>query len=152
MIAGQGPLAPELSRLADRLGVGSAVRMVGAVDEPTKAALLAACRAFVMVSREQRRPALFEGFGIGYIEAALAGRPALGGASGGVPDAVVDGETGLLVDPLSVPAVTAAALRLLDEPGLADALGARAQVRARRDFTWEVAITRMERCLASVLP
>ena len=151
VIAGQGPLAPELSRLADRLGVGSAVRMLGAVDEQTKAALLASCRAFVMVSREQRRPALFEGFGIGYIEAALAGRPALGGASGGVADAVVDGQTGLLVDPASVPAVAAAALRLLDDPRLADTLGAQARIRAQRDFTWEVAIGRMERCLESVL-
>ena len=151
VIAGQGPLAPELSLLADRLGVGSAVRMLGAVDEATKSALLASCRAFVMVSREQRRPALFEGFGIGYIEAALAGRPALGGASGGVSDAVVDGQTGLLVDPSSVPAIAAAALRLLDDPQLADRLGAQARIRAERDFTWEVAIGRMERCLESVL-
>ena len=125
--------------------------MIGAVDDATKDALLASCRAFVMVSRESRRPALFEGFGIVYLEAALAGRPALAGASGGVPDAVVDEETGLLVDPLSVPAVTAAALRLLDDPELADSLGERARRRAERDFTWEVAVGRMERCLESVL-
>jgi phosphatidylinositol alpha-1,6-mannosyltransferase len=151
VIAGQGLLAGQLSRLAEELGVGPAVRMLGAVDEVTKGALLAACRAFVMVSRESRHPALFEGFGIGYLEAALAGRPALGGASGGVPDAVLHEQTGLLVDPLSVPAVTAAARRLLEEPGLADALGERAELRARRDFTWEVAVERMERCLESVL-
>jgi phosphatidylinositol alpha-1,6-mannosyltransferase len=151
VIAGTGACAGELARLADRLGVASAVRMLGAVDETTKSALLAACRAFVMVSREQRRPALFEGVGIGYIEAALAGRPALGGASGGISDAVVDGQTGLLVDPCSVPAVTAAALRLLDDPQLADTLGAQARIRARRDYTWEIAVDRMERCLLSVL-
>jgi phosphatidylinositol alpha-1,6-mannosyltransferase len=104
-----------------------------------------------MVSRESRRPALFEGFGIGYLEAALAGRPSLAGASGGVSDAVVHAETGLLVDPLSVEAVTAAALRLLEDPRLADSLGAAARARAERDFTWEVAIGRMERCLESVL-
>ncbi len=152
VIAGHGPLAADLARLADELGVGPAVRMLGAVDEATKGALLTRCRAFVMVSRQSRRPALFEGFGIGYLEAALAGRPALAGASGGVPDAVVDEETGLLVDPLSVPAVTAAALRLLEHPKLADSLGERARRRAERDFTWEVAVGRMERCLESVLP
>jgi phosphatidylinositol alpha-1,6-mannosyltransferase len=151
VIAGEGALVRELSLLADRLGVGQAVRMFGSIDEATKGALLAYCRAFVMVSRESRRPALFEGFGIVYLEAALAGRPSLAGASGGVADAIVSEETGLLVDPLSVPAITAAAMRLLDDPELADSLGERARVRAQRDFTWAVAVGRMERCLESML-
>ena len=152
VIAGQGALESELSLLADRLGVGQAVRMLGSIDEATKGALLSACRAFVMVSRESRVPALFEGFGIAYLEAALAGRPSLAGASGGVADAVVHEETGLLIDPLSVSAITAAAMRLLDDPQLADSLGERARVRAQRDFTWDAAIGRMERCLESMLP
>lgn len=151
VIAGEGALARELSLLADRLGVGQAVRMFGSIDEATKSALLAYCRAFVMVSRESRRPALFEGFGIVYLEAALAGRPSLAGASGGVADAIVPEETGLLVDPLSVPAITAAAMRLLDDPALADSLGERARVRAQRDFTWPAAVGRMECCLESML-
>lgn len=151
VIAGDGHLADELRAQADALGVRRAVRMLGAVDESTKACLLPACRAFVMVSRESHKPPLFEGFGIAYLEAALAGRPSLAGASGGVPDAVVHEETGLLVDPLSVPAVTAAAMLLLDDPELADAMGERARVRALRDFTWDTAIGRMETCLEGML-
>jgi phosphatidylinositol alpha-1,6-mannosyltransferase len=151
VIAGEGELAGELSSLATRLGVRDAVRMPGAVDEPTKGALLAACRAFVMLSRESRRPALFEGFGIAFLEAAMAGRPSLAGASGGVADAVLDGQTGVLVDPLSVPAVIEGALRLLEDRAYADLLGERASARALRDYTWSAAVDRMERCLESLL-
>jgi glycosyltransferase involved in cell wall biosynthesis len=57
----------------------------------------------------------------------------------------------MLVDPLSVPAVIEGALRLLADPAYADALGERARARALRDYTWPVAIERMERCMESVL-
>jgi phosphatidylinositol alpha-1,6-mannosyltransferase len=151
VIAGEGELAGDLSALASRLGVQHAVRMPGAVDERTKATLMASCRAFVMLSRESRRPALFEGFGIVFIEAAMAGRPSLAGDSGGVPESVIDGQTGVLVDPLSLPAVIEGALRLLEDAAYADALGERASARALRDYTWSAAIKRMERCMESVL-
>ncbi len=150
VIAGDGVLADDLARLADQVGVSHAV-MITPADRETKSSLLRACRAFVMVSRQSRNPPLFEGFGIAYIEAALAGRPSLAGASGGVEDAVVHEQTGLVVDPRSVSAVTAAALRLLDDPALADSLGARGQMRARADFTWEAACARIERSLESMV-
>jgi len=151
VIAGGGRIAEDLSRLAHELGIEHAVRMPGDVDDVSKAALMAQCRAFVMPSRESRRPPLFEGFGIVYIEAAMAGRPSLAGASGGVADAVVHGQTGLLVDPTSVAAVADGALRLLDDPAFADALGERGRQRALRDHTWSAAIDRMERCMESLL-
>jgi phosphatidylinositol alpha-1,6-mannosyltransferase len=151
VIAGDGPLASELSALARELGVEHAVFMLGDIDEPSKGALMTECRAFVMPSRESRRPPLFEGFGIVYIEAAMAGRPSLAGASGGIADAVVHGQTGLLVDPTSVADVADGALRLLDDPAFADALGEQARQRAFRDHTWSVAIARMERCMESLL-
>jgi phosphatidyl-myo-inositol dimannoside synthase len=151
VIAGTGPRAGELRALAAGLGIDAAIVMPGAVDEETKAALMGACRAFVMLSRESRSPALFEGFGIAYIEAAMAGRPSLAGASGGVPDAVVDGETGVLVDPMSESQVVRGAMRLLEDPAFADLLGQRAHERALRDFTWSAAVERMERCLEAVL-
>jgi len=150
MIAGKGPLEERFSALADRLGVAHAVHFLGPVNEAVKSTLLRNCRAFVMVSREVRRPALFEGFGIAYLEAALVGRPSLGGRAGGASDAVVDGETGLLVNPLSVAEITKALLRLLEDPDYADSLGRRARERATANYTWERAIERMEVCLESV--
>jgi phosphatidylinositol alpha-1,6-mannosyltransferase len=151
VIAGEGPMADELRALRRELGLEQAVLMPGGIDEITKAALMAKCRAFVMPSRESRKPPLFEGFGVVFIEAAMAGRPSLAGASGGVADAVIDGETGVLVDPHSVAEVADGALRLLDDPAYADALGERARERATRDYTWDAAITRMERYMEAVL-
>jgi len=151
VIAGEGPMSHELRALSRDLGVEHAVLFVGGIDEPTREVLMASCRAFVMPSRESRRPPLFEGFGLVFIEAAMAGRPSLAGASGGIPDAVVDGETGVLVDPRSVAEVAEGALRLLDEPAYADALGARARERALSGYTWDIAIARMERCMEAML-
>lgn len=151
VIAGEGKLKDGLQLLAERTGVAHAVIMPGLVDEATKAALLYACRAFVMLSRESRRPALFEGLGIAFLEAALAGRPSLAGNSGGVPDAVIHQDTGLLVNPLSLAEITNGARLLLDDPLYANALGDRARARAMSAYTWGAAVNRIERCLEKTL-
>jgi phosphatidylinositol alpha-1,6-mannosyltransferase len=151
VIAGEGPLAHQIWDLAQRLGIQEAVQMIGPIDELSKGSLMRGCVAYVMLSRESRRPALFEGFGITYLEAALAGRPSLAGASGGVPDVVVDGETGLVVDPLSIKTVAHAALCLLASPQYANALGRAGRLRAESEFTWDQAVKRMERVLREAL-
>jgi phosphatidylinositol alpha-1,6-mannosyltransferase len=136
VIAGDGPLQRSFRQVAQASGVESAVVFAGRVDETTKTALLAGCRALVMPSREAPAAAQFEGFGITYLEAALLGRPSIGGDAGAVPEVVVDGETGLLVDPRDSVALLEAMMRLADDPHLADELGARAQARAAT-FTWD---------------
>jgi phosphatidylinositol alpha-1,6-mannosyltransferase len=147
VVAGSGPLSTELEALAVEIGVRDALILAGAVTEDVKSALLRSCRVFVMVSRAQRRPALFEGFGIAYLEAAFAARPVIAGRAGGVEDAVVHGETGLLIAPDSVVEFVAAASRLLEDTALADEMGTRALARVRSGYTWEVAAGRMARCL-----
>jgi phosphatidylinositol alpha-1,6-mannosyltransferase len=151
VIAGEGPLAHQLWNLAQRLGIHESVHLIGAIDEDSKGSLMRSCVAYVMLSRESRRPALFEGFGIAYIEAALAGRPSLAGASGGVADAVVHNGTGLVVDPISVQAAVDAALCLLANPEYANALGQAGRIRAENEFTWDQACERMECVLREAL-
>src|SRR5262249_1412795 len=107
----------------------------GPVDERTRNALFAECEAFVMANR--RLPQDVEGFGIVFLEAALHGKPAIGGRNGGVPDAIDDGVTGYLVDTSAGPDDVARALRqVLGDPELASALGARGRERVLRDFAW----------------
>jgi phosphatidylinositol alpha-1,6-mannosyltransferase len=151
VIAGEGSRAHQLWDLARSLGIEEAVRMIGPIDEASKGSLMRECVAYVMLSRESRRPALFEGLGIAYLEAALAGRPSLAGASGGVQDAVVHKGTGLLVDPVSVQAVVDAALSLLASPEYANALGQAGRLRAESEFTWDQAVDRMERVLREAI-
>jgi phosphatidylinositol alpha-1,6-mannosyltransferase len=78
----------------------------------------------------------WEGFGIVFLEAALAGTPAVGGNNGGVPDAVADGTTGLLVDPEVPGELTGALRRLLLDPELRRRMGEAGRRRAAESFSW----------------
>jgi phosphatidylinositol alpha-1,6-mannosyltransferase len=79
-----------------------------------------------------------EGFGMVYLEAAASGLPVIAGNSGGVADAVVDGETGIIVDGRDPVEVADAILGLLDDPGKASAMGMAGRRRAVEEFSWEV--------------
>jgi phosphatidylinositol alpha-1,6-mannosyltransferase len=78
----------------------------------------------------------FEGFGLVYLEAGAYGLPVVATRSGGVPDAVKDGETGLLAGPGDVDGIAAAMLRLLGDPDLARQMGRNNRVWAET-LTWE---------------
>jgi phosphatidyl-myo-inositol dimannoside synthase len=75
-----------------------------------------------------------EGFGIVYLEAARFGKPAVAGRAGGAPEAVVDGETGILVDGESPAEVAAAVTRLLTDQQLTERLGRCGRERVLREF------------------
>lgn len=143
VIVGDGPLRERYERIARAGAVDDAVVWAGRVDEADKNALLARARALVLLSRASRAAAQFEGFGITLIEAALAGRPSIAGNSGGIPDAVLDGETGLLVDPCDPAEFSRAARALLEDAALAARLGEAGRQRAEREFTWSRVMERM---------
>jgi len=136
VVAGDGPEGPALRALAQRLQVADRVIFTGEIDEATKAALFAECQVFVLPTRDE--PGDVEGFGIVFLEAALHGKPVVGGNTGGVPDAVADGVTGLLVDTHDATALTAALARLLSDPALQATLGHNGRERARTEFRWEI--------------
>jgi glycosyltransferase involved in cell wall biosynthesis len=82
-------------------------------------------------------PSRREGFGVVCAEAMAHGRPVVAGATGGLLDLVVDGETGLLVPPGDVAALRAALERLLSDAELRARLGAAARERARTQLSWD---------------
>lgn len=150
LIAGDGPLRGHLEAVASTSQASRAAVFAGRVDEETKGALLRGCRALAMVSREARAAAQFEGFGLVYVEAALAARPSLAGRAGAAPEVVAHGETGLLVEPDRPAQIADAALMLLDGD-LADRLGAEAYRRADEASTWAIAGRRLRDAIVSVL-
>ena len=77
-----------------------------------------------------------EGFGIVYLEAGACGRAVIGGRSGGIEDAVLDGKTGLLVDPGEVGALEQAVLLLWRDTGLRISLGAAGRKRIISELSW----------------
>jgi glycosyltransferase involved in cell wall biosynthesis len=82
-------------------------------------------------------PSRSEAMGLSTIEAQAAGLPVVGTRVGGIPEVVVDGQTGLLVPPRDPPALSGAIEKLLDRPDLRRSMGARARERAERRFGWE---------------
>jgi phosphatidyl-myo-inositol dimannoside synthase len=131
VIAGPGDQAP-LRRLAEHLNVLEQVEFLGYVPPDRLSALFAVCDLFLLPGREVEGSA--EGFGVVFLEAGLAGKPVVAGRAGGAPEAVLDGETGLVVDGQSPSAVAAAVDRLLADPALAARLGDNGRARVRREF------------------
>jgi phosphatidylinositol alpha-1,6-mannosyltransferase len=139
VVAGGGSGLAALASEVRRRGLESAVELVGPIRSDQLAERYRSCAAYVMPVRTVRDAAgeRFEGFGIVYLEAALHARPVVATRAGGVPEAVVDGETGLLVEAGDVEALAAAILRILREPELAKRLGERGRERVLASFTWE---------------
>ena len=123
VIVGDGPLRGQLERLADSHRVSSRVRFVGAVPDEERDRWLAQAALLAMPSRLPARGAASEGFGIVYLEAGVRGIPVVAGNVAGALDAVVDGETGVLVDPDDHVAVAGAIASLLENPARARELG-----------------------------
>jgi phosphatidylinositol alpha-1,6-mannosyltransferase len=88
-----------------------------------------------------------EGFGLTFLEANCCGTPVIGSRSGGIPDAVDHGLSGLLVPQRDPAALATAAIRILSEPGLAEQMGQYGQHRAREMFRWEYVARRVDAAL-----
>ncbi len=148
LVAGLPSRQPEYERLARSLGVSRHVTFLGRVTEDDLPRIYGASDLFVLVSRTDRGD--FEGYGIAAIEAALCGRPTLATLGAGLEEAVLDGETGLLV-PADDPEATAeAVLGLLADDALLRRLGATALERARGGQTWEHRMAAYEAFLTRV--
>ena len=134
-VAGVGTARSYFERLVASCGVGDAVRFLGFVPDDELPALYNAVDLYVGVSR--RFDLMAEGFGIALVEASASGLPVVGGRSGGVPDAVRDGETGLLVDPDDPGAVAHAITRLLGDAELRRRMGAAGRRAVETYYNWD---------------
>lgn len=133
-IIGDGPLRAGLE--ADARERGLAVEFLGALPPPAVAEALASARLLVAPSRTAPDGDA-EGFGMVFIEAAAAGTPAIAYRHGGVPEAIIDGVTGVLADEGDVVGLAQAIDDLLGDPARRAALGQAALARARADFDIE---------------
>ena len=148
-VVGDGPLRPELERLAaDSRGVHA--RFLGALPHAEVLRTLAAARVVAGGSRVDADGAR-EGFGLGLLEASSLGRPVVAYDSGGVAEAVLHEVTGLLVPEGDVDALGAALARLLAEPGLADGLGRAGRARVAADLDVALCTPALERVYDEVL-
>lgn len=146
LIGGMGPYESELKELVRRKGLGGHVRFLGYLSEDEKFACYQNCDVFIMPSRILSDGDV-EGFGIVFLEAGAFGKPIIGGRSGGIPDAIVDGETGLLVDPNDTGAIAKALIRILTDSDLAKRLGGNGVRYVREVMTWENSARKLRQSL-----
>ena len=133
VIIGEGPEAAKLRQLITELNLESQVILLSAVDDETRDHFFQIADIFIMTSRDQGGD--YEGFGIVYLEAALAGKPVIASSGGGVTDAVIDNQTGLLVKP-EPEAIKVAITKLISYDGLARRLADNGRRRAQQNFAW----------------
>jgi phosphatidylinositol alpha-1,6-mannosyltransferase len=147
LVAGDGDDVQRLRRLAEECGVGDTVTFIGYVSDLEMANAYAACDAFCLLSREEwtKKGLLAEGYGIVFVEANSFGKPVIGLRRGGTPNAVLDGETGILVDRDEPEDIAAAIVHLMDQPAEAARLGANGMERALTSASWQNARMKMLR-------
>jgi len=148
-IAGDGRELGHLQHLAEQSPV--TVRLFGRVSQEDRAALLGAADIFVMACRNRWLGLEQEGFGIVFLEAAAAGVAQVAGDSGGASEAVLHGQTGLVVaDPGSPGAVAEALRSLLSDPNRRRRMGRAARSRVQESFDNDVLASRLADALTGV--
>jgi len=152
-VVGEGP---ERSSLADRArvkGVEGRIHFRGRVSDQELRLCYRAADLFALpvADREDEHGLDCEGFGIVFLEAAAAELPVVAGRAGGVADAVVDGETGILVSPGDIDVLSQALSSLLDDRDRARAMGRAGHTRVVAEFAPETMVRRYEEVFAGVL-
>jgi phosphatidyl-myo-inositol dimannoside synthase len=149
MLVGGGPDRSRLERLARRHGVADDVVFTGTVPHDEVPMHFAAGDVYAMPCRTRRGGLDVEGLGIVYLEASATGLPVVAGDSGGAPDAVRDGETGYVVDGRQPAAVADRLASLLEDPALAQRMGAAGRAWVASAWRWEAQAARLRALLVA---
>ena len=150
-VIGIGADRQYLQRLAAELGVSDRVHLLGHVSYDDLPRWYAACDVFAMPNRDIDGDT--EGFGLVFLEAACAGKPAVAGTAGGTGSAVVDGVTGLRVDGERLEAIAQALTCLLSDPAVAQQMGLSGRKRVLENFTHQRRVDELrERALRGRYP
>lgn len=126
------------NRLRDLINKNSLQDKVFLITDENKEVIsnyFANCQIFVMPCRELKNGDV-EGFGIVYLEANLFGKPTIAGNSGGASEAVIDGQTGLVISPNDENALAEKVIFLLQNADLAKKMGEAGRQRVLQEFTW----------------
>ena len=151
LIVGDGPYRGQLETLAAAVGVQDRVVFAGRVADEDLPDVYALSDVFAMPSRERLEENDVEGFGLVFLEANACAKPVIGSRSGGIPDAIVEGITGLLVDPQDPADIADALARLLVDRDLAIRLGRQGCSRVVRDFNWARVGDRVQGILETIV-
>ena len=148
VLVGVGPHQDYLEKLALKLKVRDCVTFIGRINYAELPKYLCLGDIFAMPSRSRFFGLEVEGLGIVYLEASACGLPVVGGKSGGAPDAVLVGETGMVVDGTNSSEIADACIELLNNPELCALMGANGRAWIIENWRWEIWATRYAALLA----
>jgi phosphatidyl-myo-inositol dimannoside synthase len=131
VLVGEGDDRGWLEQIADGRGVLRHVHFLSGLSYPEIAACYQASEIFALPSRG-------EGFGLVYLEAMAYGKPVIGGAHGGAPEVIDDGQTGYLVQHGDAGQLATSLEALLADPELGRQMGGRGRERVEREFRFNV--------------
>ena len=137
LVVGSGPEEVRLRQVAEELGVAHCVRFAGDIAHQHLGDVYRAGDVFCMLNQQDASGDI-ESFGMVFIEAGAAGKPVIGGRSGGTAQSIVDGKTGFLCQPGDSGQLSDTLLRLLRNPELRQSMGQAAVLRARTEFDWDI--------------
>lgn len=143
VIVGGGPYADDLRALASTVGVSEEVIFTAGVPWEELPAHHAMADVFAMPCRTRGAGLDVEGLGIVFLEASACGVPVVAGNSGGAPETVRDGETGLVVDGRSVSGITEAIVTVLSDRDRARAMGSAGRQWVSENWRWDHHATRL---------
>ena len=138
LMIGEGPYRSYLENRVKALEIQERVTFIGRIQYADLPRYICAGDLFVMPSRSRLAGLEVEGLGIVYLEASACGLPVIAGDSGGAPDAVLEGQTGLVVDGTSKSEVAAAVVELLLDPDRSRAMGVRGRQWIIQEWRWEI--------------
>jgi glycosyltransferase involved in cell wall biosynthesis len=130
LMAGSGELRSQLEELTGQLGLTRSVSFLGAIEHRQVPELLRNVDIFVM-------PSIREEFGVAAVEAQAMEIPVISTRVGGVPEVVLDGETGILVEPGDSEQLAQAILALIENPALRRQMGKRGREHVLANYRWE---------------
>ena len=138
LLVGQGPYRSHLEKLANKLSLSESITFVGRILYDKLPNYLSAADVFVMPSRSRFFGLEVEGLGIVYLEASACGIPVVAGNSGGAPDAVLEGVTGLCVDGTDVNHIAQAVIEICSDAKRASQMGAAGRNWIVDQWRWEI--------------
>jgi glycosyltransferase involved in cell wall biosynthesis len=136
VIVGGGEDEKKLAREVEERKVGDVVELAGRLPNAELGDLYSRCAVFCLPAVVDSRGET-EGLGVVLIEAMSHGKPVVASDLGGIPDAVENGKTGVLVPPGDPDVLAASLLRLIEDDALATKLGEAGRERAKRLFSWD---------------
>lgn len=137
-IGGTGQYKPVLEQMTNDLKLNDQISFAGFIPEEELNDFYSQNDVFILTTREDKSISQVEGFGLVFTEAQACGTPCIGTKAGGIPDAILDGYGGWLIEQDNEEQLSKLLMKLIDNPSLCKQHSAFALDRIAKHCTWDI--------------